>query len=454
MPNYTVVDEARDLIKPYVDTGDSAQESLTRSTVGWTGKNILPVKLDDIKASNTAGSWSGNVYTHNSVTFTVNSDKSITINGTATGGDARIDIYSKDNRSFLTGQAVTITGFDEGASTSTYYMYVNLHTSSSGSYAKSINIVDEDGETYNIEGTRYLYMATIKVISGTAVSNKTIKPMIRDAKIKDSTYEPHHESVEVELIPIINKLRTDRRNISDKVSELSAAVQANDIYSAGFSIGDYFESPTAHELTQESWNSSTSTLSTSTVSVKFLYHLAHQNQYYGGYNNNAVIDKRTATILVDTKVNRQWHSGDASAVGYSGSKLQTFLAGDVLDAIKADIAALTGDTWSDHLVAHNKLFTTGLSAWAWSNNQYISAPTESQFYGHTEWTANSYQEGEAVMQLELMRKYRWNEIFGNMWIWLRNMQAASVACTATTAGIAYYDHVVNTGRAAGLIEFH
>ena len=426
----TIVDEARDLIKPYVDTGDSAQESLTRSTVGWTGKNLLQI-----------------TETTNGI-ITVNTDKSITVNGTP---ETRVWRVWTDKFKLPAGK-YTFDGTPEGGSGATYCM--RLESSNNGTH---VDYFTDTGEGVTVEvasGTNYDYQVIIDIGAGQSVSNKTFYPMLTDAAIKDRTYEPYHESVEVELIPIINKLRTDRRNISDKVSELSAAVQANDIYSAGFSIGDYFESPTAHELTQESWNASTSTLSTSTVSVKFLYHLAHQNQYYGGYNNNAVIDKRTATILVDTKVNRQWHSGDASAVGYSGSKLQTFLAGDVLDAIKADIAALTGDTWSDHLVAHNKLFTTGLGAWAWSNNQYISAPTESQFYGHTEWTANSYQEGEAVMQLELMRKYCWNEIFGNMWIWLRNMQAASVACNANSYGIANSYGVVNTSRASGLIEFH
>ena len=427
MPNYTVVDEARDLIKPYVDTGDSAQESLTRSTVGWTGKNLVRVKE-----------------TPSNALFTLGANNIVTVNGSLSS-DAyyrmSIDLELKSGNYFL-------SGCPEGGSATTYELQV-VDITTNATYRDY-----GEGVTFTADGSHQYAILIYARAAASPISNKVFYPMITDAAIKDRTFEPYHESVEVELIPIINKLRTDRRNISDKVSELSAAVQANDIYSAGFSIGDYFESPTAHELTQESWNASTSTLSTSTVSVKFLYHLAHQNQYYGGYNNNAVIDKRTATILVDTKVNRQWHSGDASAVGYSGSKLQTFLAGDVLDAIKADIAALTGDTWSDHLVAHNKLFTTGLGAWAWSNNQYISAPTESQFYGHTEWTANSYQEGEAVMQLELMRKYRWNEIFGNMWIWLRNMQAASVACAAGNAGYAGSHSVVYARLAAGLIEFH
>lgn len=433
MPNYTVVDEARDLIKPYVDTGDSAQESLLRGTVGWTGKNKL--RNDAVSSG----------------IFTVNTNKSITANGSL----SETTDFTIHKGSDIPAGDYTISIGNEVTLPANVSVYVNAYNGST--YIKAIvtltTTTNRSSFTIDYDGYTDVKVG-IYVTNSATFSNLTLYPMITDVREKDSTYEPYHESVEVELIPIINKLRTDRRNISDKVSELSAAVQANDIYSAGFSIGDYFESPTAHELTQESWNASTSTLSTSTVSVKFLYHLAHQNQYYGGYNNNAVIDKRTATILVDTKVNRQWHSGDASAVGYSGSKLQTFLAGDVLDAIKADIAALTGDTWSDHLVAHNKLFTTGLGAWAWSNNQYISAPTESQFYGHTEWTANSYQEGEAVMQLELMRKYRWNEIFGNMWIWLRNMQAASVACDANNGGLADYSGVVYTRRAAGLIEFH
>ena len=35
------------------NSGDSIPESLIRGTVGWTGKNVLPITLDMMKAINT-----------------------------------------------------------------------------------------------------------------------------------------------------------------------------------------------------------------------------------------------------------------------------------------------------------------------------------------------------------------------------------------------------------------
>ena len=57
--------------------------------VGGAGKNKLPLTVDGIKAANTGGSWSGNVYTDNGVTFTIQTDSNdnvtgITINRTGT----------------------------------------------------------------------------------------------------------------------------------------------------------------------------------------------------------------------------------------------------------------------------------------------------------------------------------------------------------------------------------
>ena len=36
-----------------VKAGDSAQEALTRASVGWSGKNEFPIKIEDVKSSNT-----------------------------------------------------------------------------------------------------------------------------------------------------------------------------------------------------------------------------------------------------------------------------------------------------------------------------------------------------------------------------------------------------------------
>lgn len=247
-----------------------------------------------------------------------------------------------------------------------------------------------------------------------------------------------------------------RRNITSEIqadsgAKLIAAIAEQDLAKYGYKIGDYFESPTARTLKQQTNNASTET----SVSVKLRYHLADLDTYYGGYINQATIDTHHIAIVVDTGVSRQWHTGDASAVGYNGSSLQAFLqgtgSGQAMAAINADIAALFG---ANRLLSHDKLFTTALANWAWQNTKYISALTESEISGHTEWSVNGYQEGEAIKPLALFQKFTWTEIFGNNWLWLRNMQAAAGACGAYGVGRLSTNGVTYAGRAAGLILLH
>lgn len=260
--------------------------------------------------------------------------------------------------------------------------------------------------------------------------------------------------------------RRVRKNITSEIQEdngarLIAAIAEQDLAKYGYAIGDYFESPADRTLTTESYSSSTLTQTDTTV--RLTYHIADPNTYYGGYNSYSILDTPHEAIVVDSKVMRQWHSGDASSVGYNGSKLQAFLEGtgtsaknrQLMAAIKADMIALFGgSTGLEHLLSHQKLFTTALANWSWQANKYISALTESEVYGHTEWSANAYQEGEAVKPLEIFQKFRWNEIFGNTYPWLRNMSAASSACTAYNRGLADHSSVPGARRAAGLILLH
>lgn len=248
----------------------------------------------------------------------------------------------------------------------------------------------------------------------------------------------------------------ERRNITSEIqadngAKLIAAIAEQDLAKYGYKIGDYFESPTARTLKQQTNNASTET----NVSIKLRYHLADLDTYYGGYINQATIDTHHIAIVVDTGVSRQWHTGDASATGYNGSTLQAFLqgtgSGQAMAAINADIIALFG---SNRLLSHNKVFTTALADWAWQNTKYISALTESEISGHTEWSVNGYQEGEAIKPLALFQKFTWTQIFGNNWLWLRNMQAAAAACDASHGGNLYSYSVTRTGRAAGLILLH
>lgn len=225
--------------------------------------------------------------------------------------------------------------------------------------------------------------------------------------------------------------RRTRLDITSKMSNLPQAIAEQDLAKYGYAIGDYF-----------------------TGASGYVYTLADLDTFYGGYDSYSVLSTHHICIVLDTKLNSEWYSGDATSVGYNGSTLHTLLKGTVLDKIKTDIATLTGDKWDSHLLSHQKLLSTGLSTWAWQTDQYISALTEVQIYGSNIWSANGYHTGEACKPLEVFQKYKFNQIFGSRWFWLRNMQSASVACAARHNGQATYDPVAGSGGVVGLIIFH
>ena len=248
-----------------------------------------------------------------------------------------------------------------------------------------------------------------------------------------------------------NLNRRTRRDITNDLANLPTAVAEQNLAKYGYTIGDYFTG-SSHSMTQETY--SNGTVTTSTVSVKFTYHLADMNHEKGTVTPYAITQDHIA-LLVDTHVMRQWHSEDASTVGYNGSKLHTWLKGDVLNAIKQDMIALIGgSTGLEHLLSNSKLLTTTLVNWAWQESQYIVAPSEIEVYGNTVWSANGYQTGQQAKKLEIFDKYKWTEILDREYVWLKDMQAESFACYVDYSGYANRGRVVYTAFAVGLINFY
>lgn len=223
-----------------------------------------------------------------------------------------------------------------------------------------------------------------------------------------------------------NARRRTRKNITNNLTNLPLAIAEQNLEKYGYAIGDYF------------------------VGTHYTYVLGDPDTYYGGYNNQAVVNVHHVGVLVITGATSAWGS---TSGGYNGSTLQSYLEGTVLTNIKADMIALFGGTTGlEHLLSHSKLFTTNdTTGWAWQSGKYISALSEIQMgYGHV-FSMNAYQSGEAVKPLEVFRKFRFNEIFGNIWIWLRNLVSASSACGAGINGSANLSGVSGAGYVVGLI---
>ena len=232
-----------------------------------------------------------------------------------------------------------------------------------------------------------------------------------------------------------NPNRRTQRNITGDLANLATAVAEQDLAKYGYSIGDYFVGASG-----------------------YYYYLADMDTFYGGYNQYAVVSTHHVGIVVDTKHENVWHSSsDVTSVGYNGSSLKTYINGTVLNNVKSDLKTLFGGTTGlEHLITHQKLYTTGYANWAWQADQVISALTEVQVFGATIWSGNAYQQGEGSTQLEIFRKFAPYKILNtaDKHVWLRSLASSSSACFANYSGNADYTAVPYSCRVSGLILFH
>lgn len=154
--------------------------------VGGAGINKLPLVLADIKAANTSGTWSDNVYTLNGGTFTVNTDSDgnvtdITANGTFTA-NSDFNLAPKGNYNALNG-LVLYAGVT--CSTSTYTIYCAMRVSPWTAYAYLQNVSSVTiSNVPNDSNTGFF----IRVFAG-SVSNVAFKPMVATAGI--SSFYPY-----------------------------------------------------------------------------------------------------------------------------------------------------------------------------------------------------------------------------------------------------------------------
>ena len=156
--------------------------------VGGAGKNKLPMTVDGIKANNTTGSWNGNTYTANGVTFKIQTDSNsnvlgITVdtNGGTASADVTFYLSADSNRLFSLSQGTSYILTADGA-TSNVGVRIGNSTDALVGQAKPNPL------TFTADSSN---TARIGVNNGLSVSNITIKPMLRLATETDSTFAPY-----------------------------------------------------------------------------------------------------------------------------------------------------------------------------------------------------------------------------------------------------------------------
>lgn len=154
----------------------------------------------------------------NGITWTVNSDGSVTPSGTSTDESNTVLQHRINNPLKLKKGKYILSGCPKGGSTDTYSLLV-LKT-----VGDTYEIIAQDvGEGVEFELTEDTNVGVLCKVwkSGVTISG-TYYPMIRDADIKDDTYEPYVADLDTR----INNIKTDTyEKLLDKTVSASANSQ-------------------------------------------------------------------------------------------------------------------------------------------------------------------------------------------------------------------------------------
>lgn len=163
----------------------------------WSCGRNLAGDLSAIRARNTQGTWSGDTYTLNGVSFAFGSDGSVTVNGTATA--LTTPNLTRTGLTLAAG-AYRLSGCPAGGGTSTYRLDVlqaggGTLAADSGS-GTALTLADVTA----IDGVR------IRIPSGATVADKTFWPML-SVGAQAQEFAPYEGSVTVISIGT-NQLRS------------------------------------------------------------------------------------------------------------------------------------------------------------------------------------------------------------------------------------------------------
>jgi hypothetical protein len=152
---------------------------------GGEGKNKLPMTVTAIKQANTSGTWNGNAYTVNGVTFTVQTDNDgnvtgINVNGTASGGAAYLVLDGNFNSTALAG-CIT-TGQPTNTASNIIFRISNQYNFAAIQDLYYNNTITDNGDNLRL---------SLRININYTVNNVAIYPMLRLSTETDPTFEPY-----------------------------------------------------------------------------------------------------------------------------------------------------------------------------------------------------------------------------------------------------------------------
>jgi hypothetical protein len=171
---------------------------------------LLPLTVAGIKAKNTDGTWHGDTYTENGVTFTIQKDSDgkvtgITANGTASD-ETYFNLADNDKLKVLAEKNIVLNGSIGGA-TGTYLIQAVAYNGVN-------SVASRDGDSVAFTPTSAFSQVRIIIIDGATVDNVNFYPMIRLASVSDTTFTPYIPSVDARLDAVESGLTNVLTDIS------------------------------------------------------------------------------------------------------------------------------------------------------------------------------------------------------------------------------------------------
>ena len=158
------------------------------------------------------------------VTFTVNDDQTITVNGTNTGTSTALFVIN--DISLPSGIAYTLSGCPSGGSTATYYLG-SLDTAN----WQEFTVDTGNGNTATLDEPKTIRFR-IGIRSGVTVDNLVFKPMLRHAEITDGTFKPYAPTNRE-----LYETKVSQKEALTAKTTLENAIDLDDIKTAGIYHG-------------------------------------------------------------------------------------------------------------------------------------------------------------------------------------------------------------------------
>lgn len=159
-------------------------------------KNILPITIDILKALNTVGTWTNNVYAQYEISYTISTNSAGYVTSIETSGipsrDCSLVLLKTTELDNYNG--MIISGCPANGSHSTYFIY-GLFSNASDQWAGENDDFGE-GETITVPDNAVYFSPKIFTRKDVNMNNKIFTPMIRPATITDPTFAPYIPSVE------------------------------------------------------------------------------------------------------------------------------------------------------------------------------------------------------------------------------------------------------------------